>query len=126
MEQHQKQFAMRYLFYYLVFFFIFPELILAKDNKIRRSITNKIHCYASNKVNKSFTPPPDEYYLKSTSENVVINVTYSDFTDQARTAFQHAVDIWSTMISSDVPINIIASWKQLDEGVLEVLQRLFL
>ncbi|TKG93529.1 T9SS type A sorting domain-containing protein [Puteibacter caeruleilacunae] len=81
-------------------------------------MTNKVHCYASNKVNKSFTPPPDEYYLKSTAENVVINVTYIDFTEQARTAFQHAVDIWSTMISSEVPIYTTARWSKLDEGVL--------
>ncbi|GAB3944555.1 hypothetical protein GCM10028805_12240 [Spirosoma harenae] len=37
-------------------------------------------------------------------------VTYTNFTPEARRAFQYAVDIWSTLIVSSVPIRIQANW----------------
>ncbi len=47
-----------------------------------------------------------------------IVVTYIGFSEQAKTAFQYAVDIWRQTVPSGVPINIIANWSELDEGVL--------
>lgn len=37
-------------------------------------------------------------------------VTYTNFTAEAKRAFQYAVDIWSTLIVSSVPIRIQANW----------------
>ena len=37
-------------------------------------------------------------------------VTYTGFTDEARTAFQYAVDIWDSLIRSPVPIRIDATF----------------
>ncbi len=45
-------------------------------------------------------------------------VTYTGFTADAQRAFQRAVDIWSTLIVSPVPIRIKAVWSRLDPGVL--------
>ena len=45
-------------------------------------------------------------------------VTYSGFSPEAQTAFQYAVDIWSNIIVSPVPIRIQANWSQQDRGVL--------
>jgi len=45
-------------------------------------------------------------------------VTYNGFSPQAQAAFQAAVDIWSTKISSAVPIRINANWIGLGSGVL--------
>ena len=46
-------------------------------------------------------------------------VDYSDaFTPQARAAFQRAVDIWSTHLTSTVPIRIRANFDALEENVL--------
>ncbi len=45
-------------------------------------------------------------------------VTYNGFTPEAQKAFQYAVDIWSTQISSPVPIRVKASWFALPSGVL--------
>jgi PKD repeat protein len=48
----------------------------------------------------------------------VFNVTYNGFSNEAKQAFQRAVDIWSGLISSSVPINVVANWTPLQPGVL--------
>lgn len=45
-------------------------------------------------------------------------VTYSGFSDEAKNAFQRAVELWSYLISSSVPIKIDATWEALEDGVL--------
>ena len=45
-------------------------------------------------------------------------VTYSGFTSEARAAFQYAVDIWASLIRSNVTIRINASYTSLAEGSL--------
>ena len=45
-------------------------------------------------------------------------VTYTNFTAEARRAFQYAVDIWSTLIVSSVPIRIQANWISDKPGLL--------
>lgn len=77
-------------------------------------------CYASGKTEKARIPPPNEFLLKSgksvTSEIVV---DYIGFTDEAKTAFQYAVDIWESLIESEVPIRMRAVWSgKLDDNVL--------
>ncbi|GAB3770812.1 hypothetical protein GCM10028818_08790 [Spirosoma horti] len=45
-------------------------------------------------------------------------VTYNNFTADAKRAFQYAVDIWSTLIVSPVPIRIQANWVSQEPNVL--------
>ncbi|WP_420147322.1 T9SS type A sorting domain-containing protein [Spirosoma sp.] len=45
-------------------------------------------------------------------------VSYTNFTAEARRAFQYAVDIWSTLISSPVPIRIQANWVSMEPNLL--------
>jgi hypothetical protein len=45
-------------------------------------------------------------------------VTYNGFTPEAQAAFQGAVDIWATHISSAVPIKVQANWTPLGANVL--------
>ena len=45
-------------------------------------------------------------------------VNYDGFSPEAQVAFQYAVDIWSTVISSDVPIVIDATWTDLPGNAL--------
>jgi hypothetical protein len=47
-----------------------------------------------------------------------IVVTYTGFTPQAQAAFQHAVNIWSSLITSTVPIEVVAEFAPLGSGVL--------
>ena len=56
---------------------------------------------------------------KLTSSNAaVFEVTYIDFTTEQQDAFQFAVDIWSTLLQSDVPIHLTAKMSPLGEGIL--------
>ena len=57
---------------------------------------------------------PGAVQPRSTLEQPQIIVTYTGFTQQTRTAFQHAVDIWSSLIRSPVSIRINATFR--DEG----------
>jgi hypothetical protein len=46
------------------------------------------------------------------------DVTYHGFSDDAKTAFQAAVDVWSVTLTSSVTIRVNAHWTPLDPGVL--------
>ncbi len=79
-------------------------------------------CYASDKVNKRYVPPPAKFrysrFSRGSGQNVQINVTYNGFTPEAQAAFQFAVDIWASILCSDVPIEMDATFSQLPNGVL--------
>jgi len=47
-----------------------------------------------------------------------ITVSYNGFPADAQLAFQRAIDIWSGLISSPVPIHVVATWEPLGAGVL--------
>jgi hypothetical protein len=47
-----------------------------------------------------------------------IIVTYVDFPEDAKAAFQRAIDIWEYLIYSQVPIRVTASWEALNPGIL--------
>jgi hypothetical protein len=69
-------------------------------------------CYASNKIEKSFIPPPAEFLLKSGEEKKSdIIVKYSLFPTEAKAAFEYAVNIWEHIIESEIPIYIEARWR---------------
>ncbi len=55
---------------------------------------------------------------KSAAPTATINVTYNGFPNGPQAAFQFAVDIWETHVASSVPINVSATWRGLDDGVL--------
>ncbi len=71
-------------------------------------------------VHKSFVPPASgNPLLKSgMSKECDINVTYVNFPDKAKAAFEYAVAIWEQNISTPVPINILAKWEQLNSNEL--------
>lgn len=56
--------------------------------------------------------------VTSSGGSATFVVTYSGFTPAAQDAFQRAVDIWSTLISSPVPIRINASFSALGSQIL--------
>ncbi|MBI3005360.1 MAG: T9SS type A sorting domain-containing protein [Ignavibacteriales bacterium] len=47
-----------------------------------------------------------------------ISVTYTGFDSAAQAAFQHAVDIWETLITSSMTIKVNAEFEALETGVL--------
>ncbi|TAD99043.1 MAG: T9SS C-terminal target domain-containing protein [Bacteroidetes bacterium] len=84
-------------------------------------------CMADTVNHGNFRIPAPEAYFKYMSDKkkgrVEANrskfiVEYIGFTEEAKTAFQKAVDIWESVIVSPVPIRVRAEWKQLRSGVL--------
>jgi hypothetical protein len=80
-------------------------------------------CYLE-AVNKNTVVPPPEAYRRakanpnSRTATAVFQVEYIGFSSQAQTAFQEAVNIWSTLIKSPVKIKIRAYWRPLGTNVL--------
>jgi hypothetical protein len=75
---------------------------------------------ALEEVNQVFTPPAvSQGNLKSGEINTGnIEVTYVNFPEDAKIAFEYAVSIWERCISSPVTINIHANWVALPENEL--------
>jgi len=46
------------------------------------------------------------------------DVVYNGFSPQAQTAFQHAVNIWSSILTSPVSIKVVANWDSLGTNIL--------
>ena len=64
------------------------------------------------------TTPSGKYALAPPAANISVN--YNGFTPEAQAAFQRAVDIWSSLLITSVPIEIEASFDSLDSDVLAV------
>ena len=68
-------------------------------------------------ANTSIPPPPtlklSQHGSSLPTEDPQFIVMYDGFTDEARAAFQYAVDIWNSLIRSPVPIRIDASFTDL-------------
>lgn len=77
-------------------------------------------CYASDKTEKVFIPPPAGVLnlLKSAEKKSDIIVNYSLFPTEAIKAFEHAVSIWEGLIESPVPIYIQANWRPQGQNIL--------
>jgi hypothetical protein len=72
-------------------------------------------------VNKVFTIPAANFkqVLKSGgTDNGKITVTYFNFPEEAKVAFEYAVSIWENSINSPIPINIHANWDKLSDNML--------
>lgn len=89
------------------------------ENKIRSLKVPHPICYASERVEKSFIPPPPEFLLKSNGEKKSdIIVSYSLFPADAKDAFEYAVSIWEYILESEIPIYVEARWRTMDNNIL--------
>jgi hypothetical protein len=66
----------------------------------------------------SYVAPPAQVLRESPPQTATINVTYTGFTPEPQAAFQFAVDIWQTLLTSNVTIEVNANWEALPDGVL--------
>ncbi len=64
----------------------------------------------------TFVAPPVILPQPERTASFVVN--YTGFSTEAQAAFQYAVDIWSSLITSDVPIVIDATWEDLPGNTL--------
>lgn len=67
---------------------------------------------------RSFVRPQLQSRLGTQANLVTIIVNYTGFTPEAQAAFQHAVNIWSSQLTSPVTIQINAEFAPLGPGVL--------
>ncbi len=80
-----------------------------------------IICYAKPEDQNTVVAPPNAYLQWKLNKSARTNATtfvveYVDFPIDAKEAFQKAVDIWSTLIETEVPIHIVASWRVIEDG----------
>ena len=71
-------------------------------------------------VNKTYVAPPKKFvHLKSAQTSQAnIEVSYVNFPENAKQAFEYAVSIWEILISSPVTIHVKAEWKPINSAVL--------
>lgn len=65
----------------------------------------------------SFVPPPADFQFGA-ARDVSIVVNYSGFPANAQAAFQYAVDIWASNLTSTVPIQVNATWTNIGGNTL--------
>lgn len=65
----------------------------------------------------SFISPPASYSPFAPRDASII-VNYNNFPEEAIIAFNYAVDIWSSVLTSDITIRIDAFWEELSGGSL--------
>ena len=86
----------------------------------RSAKADPIICYYSTENAFTRIGPPqgfnDSRARRAATSTFIVD--YIGYPDSARAAFQRAVDIWSTLIISPVPIRIRATWRALGTGVL--------
>jgi Secretion system C-terminal sorting domain len=89
-------------------------------------IKDPVICYAGTENHPHYVAPPQEYLKKAKgnashlTNSTVIEVEYIGFENvpQAQAAFQRAVDIWSGLLTTSVPIRIQVRWVTLAANVL--------
>lgn len=80
-------------------------------------------CYHKPEDSNLIIPPPTAYEAWKRNPNAktsatTFEVTYVNFSAEAQQAFQKAVDIWSSLIESPVPIRILAVWQPITGSAL--------
>lgn len=80
-------------------------------------------CYHKPEDSNLVIPPPAAYEAWKRNQNAktsatTFEVTYVNFSTEAQQAFQKAVDIWSNLIESPVPIRILAVWQPITGSAL--------
>lgn len=84
-----------------------------QDGDVRPGRLVVLRASDANSMTRIAAPPTGPHLQTAT-----IEVTYTGFSTEAQTAFQYAVDIWETKITSAVTIRINASWEPLEANVL--------
>lgn len=80
-----------------------------------------IICYAKPVNQHTSIPASREFFSArrdAKTKTALFDVDYTGFTPEAQAAFQTAVDIWSTLLTSSQTIHVKAVWTPLEKGVL--------
>jgi hypothetical protein len=84
---------------------------------LRDDSVELVSLYRSDEVVEAYiAPPAPPAYLRA--QAATFTVEYRNFPPEAQAAFQHAVNIWQSLLTSPVPISVVASWETLEQNVL--------
>lgn len=80
-----------------------------------------IVCYSRSENMGTVVPPPQAYEKWKINKNAktnstVFDVTYVGFSPEAQLAFQKALDIWSSLIETEIPIRVRAVWQPITDS----------
>lgn len=104
-------------------FLVIMSCAVSAQKYMTMKAKNPIICYAKDVNTHTIVEAPEQFERwkknqMARTKTATFEVTYVGFSEAAKDAFQEAVDIWSTLIESDVPIRVNATWQPLGEGVL--------
>jgi hypothetical protein len=108
----------------LLFFFtgllVFGSMLhlQAQDLILNSSVTGV--CYAGNKINRIYIPPPDKFFKKDALKSRgSVKFYYTGFSSQGIIAMEYAASILETMLPADAKLTILANWERITTpGVL--------
>jgi hypothetical protein len=105
---------------YLILFLVVTSFIPLNGQKFISNSSVTGVCYAGNKINRIYIPPPDEFFKKSgTKSGGSVTIYYSGFSTQAKIAMEYAASILKAMLPPDARLTILASWEKIStSGVL--------
>lgn len=101
----------------ILFTIILNSLVASGQDRATLENTSIINV-ATDEVNKVYFAPENTGNLKSGSKGCDIVVTYSNFSEEAKIAFEYAISIWEANITTNVPVNIHVSMDKLADHVL--------
>jgi len=100
-------------------------IILIGFNTINAQVFKKFEpviCPVDHNTYDTFVPPPEKFKElakrgeKRSTANIIDN--YNGFTEEAKIAYQYAVDIWASILKSPVTIYVNANYITQQQGVL--------
>jgi hypothetical protein len=103
------------LYLFLILIIIWAHPLQGQSLILNSSVTGV--CYAGNKVNRIYIPPPDQFFSKSGTKGGGSIITYySGFSTQAKNAMEYATSILRTMLPADTKFTILASWEKISNS----------
>jgi hypothetical protein len=104
----------------IIFFLVsISSYLKVEGQAIIPPLSSQKICYAGNKVNRIYIPPPARSYRAKGSKGATVNVSYIGFPEDAQAAMEYAISIIAAQLSSAVTVNVKAQWMQMTEsGIL--------
>ena len=103
------------LFTFMLVSFLGTSAIAQDDFRLPSDAVVEIYAHDFDSGTSVGTP---DGFVAGNDRASTINVNYTGFTAPAQAAFQYAVDIWASLITSPVTINVNAQFTPLAPGVL--------
>jgi len=105
---------------YILMIILFGSILPLRAQKLIKNSSVTGVCYAGNKVNRMYIPPPKEFLVRRGSKSGgTITVYYTGFSTAAKTAMEYAASILETMLPADTKFTINATWDKIStSGVL--------